>query len=391
MSCRSSPNLIFWTVAQTGKVTPLMTGEPGCCKSRTVEAFARAMGRQAYKLIGSLREPADVGGYPYPVHGEQPYMAVMPPKWAQDCQHGQWVLFLDELTTCPPAVQAALLGVIAENRVGDAVLPDTVWKLAACNPPDCAANGSELEPPLANRVCHLPYEPDIEAWQRGMANGLQFPLPNFVPLPFDWEKCIGRNTALIAAFHKRKPGLLQAYPKERAKASGAWPSMRSWTNAAICAAAMEAIDAEPLLRYRAIAGCVGEEAALEYQTWEQNLDLPDPEDWLGKAADCRKKGPSGGALALDIPPRCDQVMAALAAVVDRVKNYELAPNGKPTEARWLAAVDCFDAVAKQWLEPAIAAAAGLYFVVPHASVLVKAPADFSNVVLQVHKNIMAAA
>jgi hypothetical protein len=224
-----------------------------------------------------------------------------------------------------------------------------------------------------------------------MANGLQFPLPNFVPLPSDWEKCIGRNTTLVAAFHKHKPGLLQAYPKERAKASGAWPSMRSWTNAAICAAALEAIDAEPLLRYRAIAGCVGEEAALEFQTWEQNLDLPDPEDWLGKAADCRKKGPSGGALALDIPPRCDQVMAALAAVVDRVKNHALEPNGKPSEVRWLAAVDCFAEVAKQWIEPAIAAAGPLYFVVPHASVLVKAPADFSNAVLQVHKSIMAAA
>jgi hypothetical protein len=48
-------------------------------------------------------------------------------------------------------------------------------------------------------------------------------------------------------------------------------------------------------------------------------------------------------------------------------------------------------VAKTWLEPAIAAAAGLYFVVPHASVLVKAPTEFSNVVLQVHRNITAAA
>ena len=238
------------------------------------------MGRQCYTLIGSLREPADVGGYPYPVHGEQPYMAVMPPKWAQDCQHGQWVLFLDELTTCPPAVQAALLGVIAENRVGDAVLPDTVWKLAACNPPDCAANGSELEPPLANRLCHLTWETDVEAWQRGMGNALGFPQPSFVPLPADWEKHVGRNTALVGAFHKHKPGLLEAYPKDRAKASGAWPSIRSWTNAAICAAALEAIDTEPLLRYRAVAGCVGEEAALEFQTWEQSLDLPDPEAWL---------------------------------------------------------------------------------------------------------------
>ena len=84
-------------------------------------------------------------------------------------------------------------------------------------------------------------------------------------------------------------------------------------------------------------------------------------------------------------------MAVLAALVDRVKNHNLGPNGKPTEARWLAAVDCFAEVAKCWLEPAIAAAGPLYFAVPHASVLVKAPMDFSNTVLQVHKNIMAAA
>ncbi len=302
------------------------------------------------------------------------------------------MLFLDELTTCPPAVQAALLGVIAENRVGDALLPDTVWKLAACNPPDCAANGSELEPPLANRLCHLPWETDSEAWQRGMGNVLNFPQPTFTPLPADWEKCIGRNTSLIAAFHKHKPGLLQAYPKDRAKTSGPWPSIRSWTNAAICAAALEAIDAEPLLRYRAVAGCVGEEAALEFQTWEQSLDLPDPEGWLSDAINHRAAHPNGDmtAMTLDIPPRCDQVMAALAALVDRVKNHNLGPNGKPTEGRWLAAVDCFAEVAKRWLEPAIAAAGPLYFAVPHASVLVKAPADFSNTVLQIHKNIMAA-
>jgi len=392
MPCRSSPNLIFWTVAQTGKVTPLVSGPPGCGKSRTVEAFARAMHRQCYTLIGSLREPADVGGYPYPVQGENPYMAVMPPKWAQDCQHGQHVLFIDELTTCPPAVQAALLGVIAENRVGDAVLPDTVWKLAACNPPDCAANGSELEPPLANRLCHLTWETDVDAWQRGMGNALGFPSPSFVPLPTDWEKCIGRNTAMVAAFHKHKPGLLEAYPKERAKASGAWPSMRSWTNGAICAAAMEAIDAEPLLRYRAIAACVGEEAGLEYQNWEVNLDLPDPEVWLAQSMQCRQ---NGATLTLDIPPRCDQVMAVLGALVDRVKNHQLGPDGKPTPERWLAAVKCFAEVGKVWMEPAISAAAGLYFSAPgdKGASIVKANSEnpeFSALVLDIHKNVTAA-
>ncbi len=69
--------------------------------------------------------------------------------------------------------------------------------------------------------------------------------------------------------------------------------------------------------------------------------------------------------------------------------HNLGPNGKPTEGRWLAAVDCFAEAAKSRPEPAIAAAGPLHFAVPHATVLVKAPADFSNTVLQVHKNIMA--
>ena len=84
--------------------------------------------------------------------------------------------------------------------------------------------------------------------------------------------------------------------------SGPWPSVRSWTNAAICAAALEAIDAEPLLRYRAIAGCVGEEAALEFQTWEQSLDLRDPEEWLLKAQMSRSLPVPLGP-QLNIPPR----------------------------------------------------------------------------------------
>jgi hypothetical protein len=70
---------------------------------------------------------------------------------------------------------------------------------------------------------------------------------------------------------------------------------------------------------------------------------------------------------------------------------DFAPNGRPTEGRWLAAVDCFAEVANRWLEPAIAVAGPLYFAVPHASVFVTTPTDFSNRILDVDKkNIMAA-
>ena len=228
----------------------------------------------------------------------------------------------------------------------------------------------------------------MEAWQRGMSNGMSFASPEFVKLPADWEKHLGKATSLVGAFHRHRPGLLEAYPKQRAQASGAWPSMRSWTNGAICAAAMEAIDAEPCLRYRAIAACVGEEAGLEYMTWEQRLDLPDPEAWITQAIDARQ---AGRPLGLSIPSRCDQVMAVLGALVDRVKNYSLEPNGKPPEARWLAGVDCFAEVAKTWLELAIDSAKSLYFCIPSPAIIAKGPADFNQTVMEVYKNVMAAA
>ncbi len=388
MVCRSTPNLVFWTVAQTGRVTPIATSLPGAAKSRCVEAFGRAVSRKTYILIGSLRTPEDIGGFPYPSgDGETRYMAVMPPKWAHDCHAGNWNVFFDELNRSAPPVQSSMLGVIAENRVGDSTLPDRTWKTAACNPPGCGPDCNELDPALANRLCHLIWQSPVEAWRMGMLNDLCFPEPEFTLLPSDWERHIGRNSGLVTAFTDARPDLREAFPKDRAKQCGPWPSLRSWTNAAVCAAALEAIDAEPLLRYQAIAGCVGEEATLEFQDWESKLDLPSPEDWIAKAIHARAVG---APLVLDIPPRSDQVMAVLGALTDRVKNYQLAGDGKPTERRWLAAVDCYAAVAKTWVELAVSAGAPLYACVPDASVLLKAPMEFSNHVLEIHRNLMAA-
>ena len=57
---------------------------------------------------------------------------------------GRGLLFLDELSTAPPAVQAALLRVVLERVVGDLTLPDEVAVVAAANPPDQAADGWDL-------------------------------------------------------------------------------------------------------------------------------------------------------------------------------------------------------------------------------------------------------
>ena len=63
------------------------------------------------------------------------------------------ILFLDQLSTAPPAVQAALLRVALERTVCDLELPAGVAVVAAANPPEQAASGWDLSRPLASRAC----------------------------------------------------------------------------------------------------------------------------------------------------------------------------------------------------------------------------------------------
>ncbi len=348
-------NEVYWAIAQTGMVVPKAEGLPGAAKTKCVEAFARAVGRPIYTLIGSLREPADVGGYPYPIQVEavkdgngkktRVYMSLVPPKWAMDCHDGRgWIVFIDELTTCPPAVQAALLRVIAEKYVGDLPLPPETWILAACNPAGVAANGFELEPPMANRLYHHQWSMDANAWHRGMLSGMNFPEPDFTRLPDNWRDSLGCNGARFSGFIMRRPEMLEKYPgDDRVKAGGPWPSPRSITSACVCATAVESVTDDVSARYKAVAGCVGEEFAHEFRIWEQELDLPDPEELIAKAI---AAAGNGHALEFPMPKRGDQAIAMLGSVADRVHRNN-------TKERWEGAMDVLGKVWDRWREVAI--------------------------------------
>ena len=84
MPCRSSPNLLFWTMIQTAELTPKVEGEPGCGKSDSIEAFAKAIGRRCYPLVGSLLEPTDFA-IPYVVPGEN-YTRLSTPEKPRSCR-----------------------------------------------------------------------------------------------------------------------------------------------------------------------------------------------------------------------------------------------------------------------------------------------------------------
>jgi hypothetical protein len=300
-------------IAAAARVPVLLWGAPGTGKSSAVRAMAERAGWPCEVVIASIREPSDFAGLPIVVDGGVRFAA---PAWANRLvDAGRGVLFLDEISTAPPAVQAALLRVVLERVVGDLRLPDAVAVVAAANPPEQAADGWDLSAPLANRFCHLPWEVEGRAVVEGLVGG--FPAAEVPELAPGWVHRIPRTTALVGGFLAARASLVCAPPTDRATAGRAWPSPRTWEMAATLVAAAQAAGADAAVVAMLLRGAVGDGAATEYLTWADALDLPDPEAVLADPS------------RFTLPERGDRAYAVLTSVAAAVA-------AEPTVDRWVA-------------------------------------------------------
>ncbi|MEA3214912.1 MAG: hypothetical protein QOJ19_1068, partial [Acidimicrobiia bacterium] len=298
-------------VAVAARVPVLLWGAPGTGKTSALRAMADARGWPCEVVIASIREPSDFAGLPVVIEGG---VRFAPPTWARRlATAGQGLLFLDELSTAPPAVQAALLRVVLERVVGDLPLPEQVSVVAAANPPEQAADGWDLSPPLANRFCHLDWDVDARGFSRGIAAG--FAPPEVPDLPEGWEARLPVANGLVGAFALVRPALVCAPPTDRAAAGRGWPSPRSWEMAARLHTAATAAGVSGEAISALIRGSVGDGPGVEFLSWIAEMDLPDPEVVLAD--------PSGFTL----PERGDRAYAVLSSVAGAVAS-------EPTPERW---------------------------------------------------------
>jgi hypothetical protein len=278
-------------------VAVCLWGDPGIGKSALIHAAAAADDVPCETVIGSLREPSDFAGLP--VVGDDG-VRMEPPSWAKRLKEaGAGYLFLDELSTATPAVQAAMLGVALERRVGELQLPRGVRVVAAANPPERAADGWDLSPPLANRFLHVAYTPSVDGWIDGMTAGFSLPAGGRVAEPSRERSAVAR--AAVAAFIRTRPSLLDDCPTNASVSGRAWPSRRTWTMTADVLALLDPHDLEAA--HLVASGLVGEGAAVEYLTWRRQADLPDPESVIAD--------PSGVAWRSLDPSRTWAVLAGV--------------------------------------------------------------------------------
>lgn len=267
-------------------VPSIAWGDPGTGKTSAITALAEAMGAHLEVIIASICEPADIGGWPVADHTAG-CVRRSPPLWARNMiEHGGGIAFWDEASTPPPAVQAGMLRVILDNVVGDVRLPDNTVHIAAANPPESAAGGWDLAPPLANRFCHFDWTFDAKTWSEGLAAGA-WPAPTVPTLPAGWESNGIEARGLIAGYTKTRPQVVLQLPQDETKAGRAWPSPRSWTMASRLLSASMAGSAPHDVRMSLVAGCVGIGVAHEFFGWVEKLDLPDPEEILKKPTTIR--------------------------------------------------------------------------------------------------------
>jgi hypothetical protein len=245
------------------------------------------------------------------------------------------VLFFDEVSTAPPAVQAALLRVVLERTVGDLALPEGIAVVAAANPPDQAADGWDLSAPLANRFCHLDWPIDPRSMTDGFTTGWSTPAPP--DLPADLERRIAVTRSWVAGFITVRPALTVDVPQDAAGAGRAWPSPRTWDMAARLLAAADAIGTSEAARSLLVRGAVGQGAGVEFLSWLIEADLPDPEAVLASPD------------SFQLPARGDRAYAALSSVAAAVA-------AEPTPDRWAAAWVVFGKVAEAAPDVAVVAA-----------------------------------
>ena len=240
-------------------------GPPGIGKSDVVKQIGAELDREVIDVRLALWEPTDIKGIPY-YNAEQGKMVWAPPAELPTNEDSTAIIFLDELNSAPPAVQAAAYQLILNRRVGTYKLPEGVDVVAAGNREGDRGVTYRMPAPLANRFVHLEMKVDFDDFQ-------------------DWATLNKVHPEVVGYVGFAKQDLYDFDPKSPSKA---FATPRSWV---FVSDLLSEDDVDNDTLHNLIAGAVGDGLAVKFMAHRKIAGkLPKAEDILdGKVKDLQIK------------------------------------------------------------------------------------------------------
>jgi hypothetical protein len=234
-------------------------GPPGIGKSELVEGITNDLGGALYDLRMPLLEPTDLRGIPF-YNKDTGQMDWAPPidlpTEADAAKYPIVVLFLDEMNSAAPSVQAAGYQLILNRRVGKYKLPDNVVIIAAGNRESDKGVTYRMPAPLSNRFLHLEVRVDHESWE-------------------EWAVNAGEHPDVVGYVGFAKQDLYNFDPRS---SSRSFATPRTWH---FVSELLKDGDCSTSELTDLISGCVGEGTAIKFMKHREiSGELPNPTDVL---------------------------------------------------------------------------------------------------------------
>ena len=245
-------------------------GPPGIGKSDVVQEIATELEGYVIDLRMAQMEPTDIRGIPF-YNKDINKMDWAHPVDLPDEEFAKQfpivVLFLDEMNSASPSVQAAGYQLILNRRVGKYKLPDNVVIVAAGNRDSDKGVTYRMPMPLANRFIHLEMRPDFNSWQTWAV-----------------KNNIHKDVVGYLSFAKQ-----DMYDFDAKSSSRAFATPRSWCFVSDLLKDEENMDTDT--QFNLIAGAVGEGLAVKFTAHRKiSGKMPEPSDILsGKVKDLSVK------------------------------------------------------------------------------------------------------
>jgi hypothetical protein len=234
-------------IACEAGLSPYIEGQPGIGKSAVVVQLAKDLSKERKKpvqteiWIPSTMAGVDARGLPYIEKGKT--------KWARPTilpEDGEGILFIDELNTAIPSLQAALFGILHGREIAGHKLGKGWWVIGAGNgEKDGNVAVNKMGTPMKSRLVRLKMKSDLEGW-------------------CNWAISSGAIGIETVAFVRGFSTFFHAFNLQ----TDSFPCPRTW----------EFVDKlrqqkpDAALAPNLYAGCVGEAAAIEYVAFLQMFD-----------------------------------------------------------------------------------------------------------------------